>query len=851
MNHSYYTPNATFPSFLSIGLLIIIMSVSGFAYGSQDDANRKSQDIASLRILIEESLLKEKINLAELEKQKESIHSMEKAFDNELEAYKLQHTTYTNMLAVQDTRVKAIERSGNDIEISMINIKANLDYLFQKSEEIKQFQLDSEEQYIINTTHLSELKASKTKLPDDMKIIRKSQTLINIIANKRNYLKNLQQFYTSYVGKYEEIRQNLLNLKQKIDLKISEKKKSDLFQRKKGYPIINQWSELMTEGKRLADETRSIFSISKIKNHLIMIWKSKQSFIFSFFLLFCMTLFISFRLRMKYARTGEHTLLNKCPRFDFAIQIFNRSIYLFTVTLFLYIYSQTGFFYSTFPVAGILLSLLQVYLFTRWLMDTIKYSSQNKIFALPSILEFHSKFFFSVVRIFGFSYVIILFLSDPESSILFFVRLLFEIYAFTSCIIFWEKFRKVRTDTDQSKSHHTWMLAIKILTYFIFAGALLMEIAGYGFISLYWYVSWGKSIIIILWFFLIFLSLKELGRVFRVNSDSDDETTETSGSPVKWLLIKSGQLILCAVFFISLIITWGGEKAFLLSIYHTLNKSYQIGNMQFSFMGFVYALIVLLITQTIAKFWRFIFQRKILAKSGMKTGLQESITTISIYSIWIIGILISLHAFGLNTTSLAVAFGALGIGLGFGLQSIFNNFVSGIILLFERPIEVGDDIEVNGLWATVKKINVRSTVVQTYDNASLIIPNSELVSNQVTNWSFKDKRLRRSIMVGVSYGSDVEMVRQSLLETAATVPRVLKYPKPDVLFTDFGDNALIFKLRFWTHVSHFYAVETEVRFEIDRLFRERNITIAFPQRDIHLYQKETENNQSPKRKIKK
>ena len=139
--------------------------------------------------------------------------------------------------------------------------------------------------------------------------------------------------------------------------------------------------------------------------------------------------------------------------------------------------------------------------------------------------------------------------------------------------------------------------------------------------------------------------------------------------------------------------------------------------------------------------------------------------------------------------TLAVTFGALGIGLGFGLQNIFNNFVSGIILLFERPIQVGDAIEVNGTWATVTKINVRSTIVQTYDNASLIIPNSDLISQQVTNWSFKDLRLRRKISVGVAYGSDI-------------------------------DNMFI--------------AETDVRFEINRLFNERKIEIAFPQRDLHI-----------------
>ncbi|MBU1169118.1 MAG: mechanosensitive ion channel [Proteobacteria bacterium] len=218
----------------------------------------------------------------------------------------------------------------------------------------------------------------------------------------------------------------------------------------------------------------------------------------------------------------------------------------------------------------------------------------------------------------------------------------------------------------------------------------------------------------------------------------------------------------------------------------------------------------------------------------MDIGVQDSITTISVYLIWAAGILMALNVFGLNMTSITVVLGALGIGLGFGLQNIFNNFLSGIILLFERPIQVGDDVEVNGTWAIVKKINVRSTVVQTYDNATLIIPNSDFISNQVTNWSFKDKRLRRNIVVGVAYGSDLDLVRKSMLEAADKTPRVLKLPKPDVVFRDFGDNALIMVLRLWTRVEYFISVESTVRFEIDRLFRERKIEISFPQRDLHI-----------------
>jgi len=225
---------------------------------------------------------------------------------------------------------------------------------------------------------------------------------------------------------------------------------------------------------------------------------------------------------------------------------------------------------------------------------------------------------------------------------------------------------------------------------------------------------------------------------------------------------------------------------------------------------------------------------KIFVERDMEPGLQHSITTISIYLLWGLGIVMALSVLGVSSTSLAVIFGALSIGIGFGLQNIFNNFISGIILLLERPIQVGDAIEIGGVWAEVKKINIRATIVQTFDNASLIIPNSEFISNQVTNWSFKEPSLRRKVTVGVAYGSDVELVRETLLEIADRAPYILKKPKPDVLFDDHGDSALIFILRYWTTIKYYYTTSTSIRFAIDRLFKERNIEIAFPQRDIHI-----------------
>jgi small-conductance mechanosensitive channel len=265
-----------------------------------------------------------------------------------------------------------------------------------------------------------------------------------------------------------------------------------------------------------------------------------------------------------------------------------------------------------------------------------------------------------------------------------------------------------------------------------------------------------------------------------------------------------------------------------------LSYPFVIGDTTFRLSGVLIAVLVLFFTHLTARLWRQALKGRILARSGMTHGARDSVATISVYLIWAVGILIALHVFGISTTSLMVAFGALGIGLGFGLQNIFNNFLSGLILLFERPIQVGDDIEINGIWAKVMQINVRATVVQTYDGAALIIPNSEFISNLVTNWSHRDPYLRRQINVGVAYGSDTELVRRTLLEAAANTAEVLTRPQPDVLFTDFGESTLDFRLRVWTTVNDMLRADTALRFEIDRLFRQRGIEIAFPQRDLHV-----------------
>lgn len=283
-----------------------------------------------------------------------------------------------------------------------------------------------------------------------------------------------------------------------------------------------------------------------------------------------------------------------------------------------------------------------------------------------------------------------------------------------------------------------------------------------------------------------------------------------------------------------MVLAWSWDWAVVVRIFSILNHSFVVGGFTFSIMNFFYAAFTVGATHVATRLWKHLLLNKILVNSGFEKSAQNSMSMITVYTMWVFGILLALHAFGLGTTSLTVAFGALGIGLGFGLQNIFNNFISGIILLFERPIQVGDLIEVNGTWANVKKINVRSTIVQTYDNAALIIPNSDFISAQVTNWTLRDNRIRRKIKIRVNHGSDVNLVHATLLEIGLSNPRVLSMPEPDVLFADFGTSSLDFVLRVWTNVDVMLLVETEIRFEIYRVFKERGITIAFPQLDVHM-----------------
>ena len=218
----------------------------------------------------------------------------------------------------------------------------------------------------------------------------------------------------------------------------------------------------------------------------------------------------------------------------------------------------------------------------------------------------------------------------------------------------------------------------------------------------------------------------------------------------------------------------------------------------------------------------------------MDSGSVQSLDTIVTYVLWSLFTLTTLGLLGLSFRNLAVVAGGLSVGLGFGLQNIVNNFIGGLILLFGRSIQPGDLVEIDNIRGHVRKVTIRNTLVKAFSGATIFVPNSLLISQKMINWSHADRRYRQEIKIGVAYGSDVDKVTDLLLTAAKQSAKVLDRPPPRVRFLDFGDNTLVFSLRVWIKGWTDRYADSEVRYHIDRIFRENNIEISFPQLDLHI-----------------
>jgi len=274
------------------------------------------------------------------------------------------------------------------------------------------------------------------------------------------------------------------------------------------------------------------------------------------------------------------------------------------------------------------------------------------------------------------------------------------------------------------------------------------------------------------------------------------------------------------------------------SVWDILQKPiFTVSGQGISVVSFIYFIVVIGLSVALSRLFVRFLKRNVYSQTEIERGAQYTLSRLVRYVTVTIGFLIALQMIGFDLSVLAVFGGLFGVGIGFGLQNIFSNFASGIILMIERPIQVGDTVELDGILGKVEEIRFRVAVVNTFDNESIIVPNSHLVSEEVTNWSYGgDSSLRLRIPIGVDYGTDIQTVENILLEIAEEEDKVMQEPEPQVFFKEHADSSLNFELRVWIpSPQERVQVRDNIRRKIDRRFNEAGIGIPFPQTDVHFY----------------
>ncbi|MBZ9798065.1 mechanosensitive ion channel family protein [Mesorhizobium sp. ES1-4] len=322
-----------------------------------------------------------------------------------------------------------------------------------------------------------------------------------------------------------------------------------------------------------------------------------------------------------------------------------------------------------------------------------------------------------------------------------------------------------------------------------------------------------------------------VGRWLSANSSYEDTALDQLGLVVSIAI----NLMIVLVFLPLILLMWGFQPGDIEAWAYRLATGINIGSVTISVTGILSGIVVFVIGYFLTRWFQGWLDGSVMARGKVDTGVRNSIRLAVGYAGVALAALVGISAAGIDLSSLALVAGALSLGIGFGLQNVVSNFVSGLILLAERPFKVGDWIVAGQVSGTVKRISVRATEIETFQRQSVILPNSDLINGPVGNWTHRNKLGRIEIPVGVAYGSDARRVHDLLLDIARNHPLVLKNPEPFVLFAALADSSLNFEIRvFLADVSNGVIVQNDIRFAILDAFRLANIEIPFPQRDVHV-----------------
>jgi len=801
---------------------------SSLAPDAEKDANQ----------LLENALESERSELARMERGLERWEAIRADIVSEIESYQIQNAAHGNLLMVMETRPEDLQNALNNKRLAIKSLSERIAEFRKFGEGAAGRMAQLRERIAIAQKQLMDLQQEHPHEEDRRGMLRQFQKLLALMREAEQRGEAFLKGFEALLQRMTALREELVQTRQRLEERLRAEAKARLFERKPQPLVSLQPGTLSEELAIVGDRLAGLFSADSWSRY----WRNLKRNVgvpqTVLVLLFGMVLLLRRPIR-RTLRSVEERLASPSQRHRrLALVLLRRSFVLVCSAGLLWLYDTLKLPYADFGLARFVDSTVLTLLAIRWGIDFLQRDPDRHASSLYLFVQKRIVRSLQWLRPLAIGYLALVWVAGRGSELVGLARLVLEIVLLILVVAFWGKLRPVvaeRLRRGEAAPFRRRLVPAWTWSYLVAGGAVLMELTGYRAFAAHWLVSWWEILLLGLWAHIGWRVIREWDALQKAAAGVEEDSGASQAAVlVGWLPVMVARLLLLAGVVTGAVVAWSSTAFMAAVLKQVFNFGLVVGSLSFSVKGLLLAGIILCTTHVAIRIGKRFLLEKLLAPRDLERGLQDSIVAITTYAVWGLGLVLALGVLGVNATSLAVVFGALSIGIGFGMQNIFNNFISGLILLFERPIQVGDYVEIGGLWAEVKKINVRSTIVQTFDNASVIIPNSDFISEQVTNWSFKDPRMRRHVDVGVAYGSDTELVRDTLLDIAAHTTEVLHYPKPDVLFLDHADSALVFRLRYWAHVDNFFSTSTAIRFELDRRFRDLGIEIAFPQRDIHI-----------------
>ena len=807
--------------------------------GAEEESGLVKTDeiVSTLTESKQEALANERERLEDLKDREQRLKVWQDEFQQKLSVYETQKSAHQNLLLMSDADREDLESALQINRLATKALKGILEDFQESWDEGTVLLKQVEDRMALGDEQFDEIQRLDLKGTEQQKLVDLNQEFRRVLKEETKIIASYATLYQNILTQLNNTLAELEEIEQRLKEQLSRLESIRLFQRTFDFHTFFNMS-LRAGLQKLKDRITAPFAPTGRQALWNRLKRDDGLQLFIFLVVLILLVIGQGKISHTLKRFEEKLTVPNWRYSKMALQLLRHSL-LPASLAFLFILCLTlKWTFFDIGLARTLSYLFILLMFARWGIDYLKLGLQGPPTPLRNVVLPRLRHLFRMVRLAGIFFIFMDWLAGTGSPLTWLPWLAFFIWLMGWTVVFWRAVTEALAvgaregqalpDPQRLKIWRGW-------SYFISGGALFIDIAGYYFLARYWIASWIFTAIIIFWAWISYQVIKEFRQTHQSLADKSDTARPLSSMhQLRWALIQITRLVWYMGFAWLIIRVWDRTGYVMQKLVQLFNLTVSVGSLNISLKGLVLAGIIIFLTHLLNRVGQSIIDEKLLAKKRLERGLKNSILTVVSYLTWGLGLILAMGTLGVNATSLAVVFGAISIGIGFGLQNIFNNFISGLILLFERPIQVGDYVEVNGLWAEVKKINVRSTVVQTFDNAAVIIPNADFISQQVTNWSFKDARMRRHINVGVAYGSDTELVRKTLLKIATEMPDVLKYPRPDVIFLDHADSALLFRLRIWTHVDNYWSVTSAIRFELDKRFRELDIEIAFPQRDIHI-----------------